>query len=250
MQVFSVCTHAHIHHLRTPCTEGIGLFPIHSHYWVVVIGRVREIQFHISLVVGIVKVVHPACGVGVHVHDICIQEIPWSAQGTSYCLAHNFAIVVYPCCILGYHHHLVFVHLVVGIQVPLSGIETILALCCHGIVIDFITIVHLTCIKHPCAIYGMCYVHTFYSTQFILCCSALRGYWLVPVQMWRYRFSIAILFNFVGFIAAVCRIRQSFTDYTVSNPIHKLSVLGIAHLVLVHPETVHTDVTTWEGRTP
>ena len=92
-------------------------------------------------------------------------------------------------------------------------------------------------------------IHALDGTLFILVGLAPRDI-LVPVQVGRDGITILVLLNFEGFIAAIGRVCQTLADDAVAHPHHKLSVLGVADFRLVHPETVHTDVTNGESSTP
>ena len=76
------------------------------------------------------------------------------------------------------------------------------------------------------------------------------GYWLAPVKMRRDGVALLVLFNLVCLVAAKCWVGQAFTDDAVTHPVNKLAILGVAYLVLVHPEAIDAYVTQRELGSP
>ena len=128
--------------LGAPVAEGVGLFPAHAHNRIVVVVAVGEVHAHIGLLIGVLKVIDPTCGVRVDVDDVGVQEVIVALQCSRDSLANDAAIVIDEGRVLadGGRRH---VHLVVGIVVTTGGIKAVLALGCLGQVIDLITVVHL-----------------------------------------------------------------------------------------------------------
>ena len=58
---------------------------------------------------------------------------------------------------------------------------------------------------------------------------------LAPVQMRSHGFAVFVLGN-QSLITSVSGIGQTHTDDRVAYPLHKLAVLGVGHLLLIHPE--------------
>ena len=128
-------------------------------------------------------------------------------------------------------------------------LQTVLAQGSSGIVIDLIAIVHLAGIQHLGAIEGMGDIHALDGALLILVGLAPRDV-LVPVQMRRDGVTLLILLNLEGFVATIGRVCQTFADDAVTHPHHELTVLGVAHLRLVHPKAIDTDVAHGETGTP
>ena len=63
--------------IGAPSAECIGLFPTYSHYRIVVVVRVVEVELHIHFIVGIGEVIYPAGSVRIHIYDVGVYEIIW-----------------------------------------------------------------------------------------------------------------------------------------------------------------------------
>ena len=137
----------------------------------------------------------------------------------------------------------------VGVEVTLLGIDSVSALSSCSIVIDFVSVIELTGIQHLGSIDGVCHIDALDGSLFIFV-GFLPGYGLAPVEMWSDGIALLVLFYLVSLIATIGRIGQTFANDTVAHPIDKLSVLGIAHLLFVHPEAIHTDIPHGKFRTP
>ena len=228
----------------TPCAEGIRLFPGDAHYRVVVEGGVGEVELHVAFVVCVVEVVHPACGVGVDVNDVGVEEVPGSGERSRDGLADDFAVVVDPGCVFA-DDDLFVGDGVVGVEVAFFGVEAVFALGCHDVVVDFVAVVHLACVEHLCAVDGVCDVDALDGAVFIFVGFAPWDV-LAPVEVGCDGVAFLVFFYFVCFVAAVGGVCQALADDAVAHPVDELPVLCVAYLVLVHPESVDADVSQWE----
>ena len=210
-----------------------------------------EVETHIDLVLGILEVVNPAGRVGVHIYYICVDKVPQAAERTRDGLAVDGAVVIHVCRVLRNHDHLVGVVLEVGVEVALfqrrsteatvaAALQAILALGRHRIVKHLVAIVQLAHIEHLLARHRVSHIDTLHGALLVFVGIARQG--LVPVQVGRDRFAIPVLLNLIGLVAAIGRVGQTLADDGVAHPIDKLPVHGVRHLLLVHPERIHTDV--------
>ena len=167
--------------IRAPVGERVCLFPAHTHHGIVVVARVREIHPGVRLVVGVLEIVDPRRGVGIDVHDVCVEEIVVAGEGARQCLADDGSLICQICRILGDYGQ-VGVDGQVGVVLTHGGVEPVLALCSRRVVIDLIAVVELCGVKLATACYGIGAVHALYGTALILV-GVAPGNGLVPVQI-------------------------------------------------------------------
>ena len=137
----------------------------------------------------------------------------------------------------------------VGIEVAFLRIETVAALGSSGIVVYLITIVELTGIQHLGSVDRMHGINALDGTHLILVGFA-PGDGFAPIEMGGYRIALAVFLYLIGLVSSIGRVGQTLADDAVTHPVDKLTVLGVAHLMLVHPKTVHADVAGREGQPP
>ena len=92
-------------------------------------------------------------------------------------------------------------------------------------------------------------IDALYCAVFILV-GLSPGNVFAPVEVRCDGVSFLVLLDFVRFVASVGWVGESLADDAVAHPVDELSVLGVAHLVLVHPESVHADVAQGEVGAP
>ena len=153
----------------------------------------------------------------------------------------NIALVIDIGGVLADHHLLVGVNGVVGIEVTLTGVETVAALGGSDIVINLIPIVQLLVIEHLLARHGIGDIETLEGALLVLIW--LAGQPLVPVEVGLHGVAVLVLGNHVGLVAAVGRVGKACAQDGVAHPHHKLLILRVGDFVLVHPEAVNGDVT-------
>ncbi len=76
-----------------PIGEGVGLLPADAHHGVIVVAGMREIHPCVRLVVGVLKIVYPACSVGIDVHDIGVEKVVVAGERPGHGLSYNFPFV-------------------------------------------------------------------------------------------------------------------------------------------------------------
>ena len=241
---------AHSFHqiIGTPCTESICLLPGYAHNGIVIVYRIAEIQFHVAFIICILEVIHPASGIRIYIHDVSVQKIPRPAKWSGNGLTDYATFIINPCSILTYHN-LLSTNSIVRIQISFFWIHSVFAQSGCRIIINFITIVHLTGIQHYSTVNGMGNIHTLNGTQLVL--SGLAPwYGFAPVQIGSNGISFFVFLYLISLITAISRISQTLTNNAVTHPVYKLSVFCVANLVFVHPETVHTDFACRKSGTP
>ena len=70
------------------------MLPAHAHHRMVVEVAIGEIHAHVRLIVAVLKVVDPACGIGENIHDIGVDEVKIALKRTSDGLANYAAIII------------------------------------------------------------------------------------------------------------------------------------------------------------
>ena len=226
--------------LSTPGAEGIGLLPRHTHHGVVVIGGRREVVTHVTLVLCIGEVVYPAGRVRVYINNVRVQEVPFACVLAVNGLTYNLTLVVNVGGVLRNPDLLVGVRTDVGIQHALLMVRTVLALGSLRVVVDFITVVHLTPVEHLLAGDGVRHVETLDGTQLVLV--GLLRQRLLPVQVGRNGVAVLVLLNLVALVATIGGVGQTLAENGVADIVDKLAIHRIGHFVLVHPEAFNGDV--------
>ena len=249
LNVTRLGSHAAQEEFRTPCAEGLCLLPRHAHHRVVVVGRRREVVLHVHGVARVREVVHPHRRVGIDGNDVGVDEIVERRERTVDGFAHNFAVVVHVGRVFRDHHHLIGVDFHVGVEHTFARIETIFAECRLFVVESLVAEVHLLHVEHARAVIGVRFIHTVEGALLIFRGFAPRQ-GLVPVEMRLDGVAKLVDLNFIGLIAAVRRVGQSFAQDTIAHPLHKLSVHRVGHFGLIHPETIHRDVTLRKRQPP
>ena len=129
----------------------------------------------------------------------------------------------------------------VCVEIALLWIEAVLAQGSSSIVVYLVSIIELAGIEHLGAVDGMGHIHALDGTLLILVCLLPRDS-LAPVEMRSHRVALLVLLYLVTLVTAIGRISQALADDAVAHPVDKLTILGVAHLVLIHPEAIHTDI--------
>ena len=117
---------------------------------------------------------------------------------------------------------------------------TILALGSFCIIVNLITIVHLTPVKHLLASDRICHIQTLESSLLVFIGFAWQC--LLPVQMGLYWVSILVFFNLIAFITSISGVCQAFTKNRIADIVDKLAIHGVGYLVLIHPESLYGDI--------
>ena len=94
LYVFSLSAQTFEQEVGAPCAECVGLLPAYSHYGMVAVVGVAEVEIQINLVVRIGEVVYPTGCVGVDVYDVCVLEVVVACKRTGDCLRYDTAFVV------------------------------------------------------------------------------------------------------------------------------------------------------------
>ena len=199
-----------------------------------------EVKAHIHLILRILEIVNPASGIRIHIHNVGVDKIPHTAERTRDGLTVNDAIIVHVCRVLRNHHHLIGISLKIRVQITLIRVKAILALGSHHIIEHLIAIVQLLHIQHLLPGHRVIGIDTLHGTFLVFIRIARQS--LVPIQMWGDWLTIFILLNLVALVAPICRVSQTFTNDGVTYPIDKLTIHGVGHLFLIHPESIHADV--------
>ena len=143
-------------------------------------------------------------------------------------------------CILWYHHHLIRVDSDISIQITLLWIQTIATKSSSCIIVNLKTIVQLFTIKALLTRNRIGHIKALKSTLLILIRLTRKS--LVPIQVWFDRITVLVFCDHIAFITTVCRVSQTGTNNRITNPLHKLLVLGIGYLCFIHPESINRDI--------
>ena len=214
--------------------EGVGLLPAHTHNGIVVVVAVSEVHANVGLLVSVLKVVHPARGVGVDVDDVGVQEVVVALQGARDGLTNNAALVIDIGSVLADGGRCQ-VHLVVGVVVTTRGVKAVTALGSLGQVIDLKAVVHLRSVKFLDTGDGVDAIHALDGT-FLVLAGVLPGDILAPVQMRGDGVAFLILLDLELLKAEGVK---TLTDNRVTHPVNKLLVLRVGDFGLIHPEGVN-----------
>ena len=198
-----------------------------------------EIHSRINLGTSIGEIIYPAGLIGIDRYDVCVEKIVFAAKRTRNGFADDIAAFVYESRVFRYHHYGVGVYLDVRIQIALCGLELMLAQSCRTIIVDFVPIDHLIRIELSIMSDGIGIVNAVDGSYFFFGSPLFGRNRFAPIQMRSYGFAELILGNLVFFVAAVCRIGQTFADDGIPNVVDKLAVLGIGDLRPIHPKSIH-----------
>ena len=218
-------------------TEGIGLFPCHTHYGIVVVRGIREVIAHVFLVVGIGEVVHPAGRIRIDIHDISVQEIPRTTQLTVNRFPDNLSLIIDISRVLRDPYLLVGIHCDIRVQVSLLGNEAITTQSGCRIVIHLVTVVHLMAVEHLLTRNRVRSIQTVDDLLLVLTWFTRQGF--LPVN---HRTNLVALFVSLHRTIRLIDLSQTFPQDGVTHIVHKLAVFRVGHLSLVHPETVYGDI--------
>ena len=155
-----------------------------------------EIQTHILLIIRVREVIHPTGRIGIDIHNITIQEIPFAGQRTGNGTVHNPPFIINVCRILCYHNHFFRVYLYIGVLDTFGRIQAIVALGCLSIIINLIIIIHLTGIQHQRTVDRMTFIYALNSHLLIFCRPPPRNR-LRPIQIRFDRISFPIFFYLI-----------------------------------------------------
>ncbi len=200
----------------------------------------REIHTHIRLVISIVEVIHPATFVRIDIYDTGMEEVPRPAKRACDGFVYDLAFLSDVSRIFGNHDHFVRIDLDIGVTHAGCRIQIVFAKGCRRIVIPFVAIDHLFRVQRLFACHRIYGIDTFDRPDFVFIGTFPRDR-AAPVQMRGYRFAVFVFGNLKQVVAAIRRIGQAFADNGIAHPIHKLTVFGICHLCLVHPESIERD---------
>ena len=223
-----------------PSTEGICLFPRHAHHGIIVVSRVAEVVTQVHFVVRVGEIVHPTGGVGIHVHDISVEEVPRSREFSVDGLAHDVSVVVHVSGVFGYHHRFVGVDSEVGIEVALLRQYAVFAQCGRGIVVNLVAIVQLPVVEKLLARHRIGDIQALDGTLLVFVW--FSGQRFFPVHLWANGVPILVFCNHIRFVSAVSGVGQACPEYAVAHPIHELFVLRVGHFRFIHPEPVHRNI--------
>ena len=223
-----------------PVGEGIGLLPAHAHYRIVVISAMREIHAHVWLIVGVLEVVDPCGCIGIHIHNIGIEEVVRSGKAARDSLTTNLTLFIHPCGILGNSGVYTLHVAAVGIVVAAVRLKAVAATCSLGMVVDFVAVVELRMVKLARTGDGVGAVDAFYRTLLVFI-GVAPWYGLVPVEMGSHGVTLAVFLDLEVFVASVGRVGKTLADNTVAHPEYKLLVFAVGNLGLIHPEAVYAD---------
>ena len=191
------------------------------------------------LVVGVVEIVDPGRGVGIDVHDIGVQEIVVARERTAHCLADDLPLLVEICRIFRYYRQLVGDG-DVGVILAPRRVEAVLPLRGRRMVENLVYVIKLCRVELAAPRDGVGAVYTLYGPLLVLVGIA-PGNRLVPVEIRLYGISLLVLLYLESLVSAVCRVGETLADDGISYPEHKLLVLRVCDLGLVHPEGIHRD---------
>ena len=116
------------------------------------------------------------------------------------------------------------------------------------VVVNLVLIVELTIIEQFLSRHRIGHIQAFDSALLVL--GGFAGQRLLPVDARCHRLAILVLGYHIGLVARIGRVCQAGTEDRVFDVFHKLLILRVGHLCLVHPESVYRNILHRGGHSP